>query len=252
MEFQYPRFFARFYDVIYQNLRDSVDNNFFLQEIENTDGSILEVGVGTGRLFIEALNRQADIYGIDISTSMIDVLKSKINRQHYFRIEENNVLHFQHENPYSLIIAPFRVFMHLLTKEEQIQAINNIYDHLLPDGKFIFDAFVPDIEKLRKGTEEEMDFEGEYMPGRKLRRYVTTKPDLINQQVNITFRLKWDEDDGFKQDRWEVPIHFFFRYELEHIIERTKFRDNYKIYGDYSKNELAIDSTDFVIECYKQ
>src|SRR6056297_3660848 len=122
MKLQYPRFFARFYDVIYQNLRDSVDNNFFLQNIEKTEGRILEVGVGTGRLFIEALNRQADIYGIDISTSMIDVLKSKINRQHYFRIEEKNVLYFQHENPYSLIIAPFRVFMHLLKKEEQIQA----------------------------------------------------------------------------------------------------------------------------------
>ncbi|MGM0496401.1 MAG: class I SAM-dependent methyltransferase [Bacteroidota bacterium] len=252
MELQYPRFFARFYDVIYQNLRDSVDNNFFLQEIEKTDGSILEVGVGTGRLFIEALNRQADIYGIDMSTSMIEVLKSKINRQHYFRIEENNVLNFQHENHYCLIIAPFRVFMHLLTKEEQIQAINNIYDHLHPGGRFIFDTFVPDPDKLKKGAIDEMDFEGEYMPGRKLRRYVTTKPDLINQRIDIAFRLKWDEDDGFKQERWEVPLRFFFRYELEHLIERSKFQENYHIYGDYSKNELTKNSTDFVIECRKQ
>jgi len=252
MQKEYPRFFARFYDVIYQNLRDNVDNKFFLQEIENTNGSILEVGVGTGRLFIEALNRQADIYGIDLSPAMIEVLKEKITRQNYFRVEEDNVINFQHENPYSLIIAPFRVFMHLLTKKEQTQAINNIYNHLLPGGKFIFDAFIPHIDKLSKGAKEEKDFEGEYKPGKKLRRYVTTKPDLINQRIDITFRLKWDEDDGFKQDRWEFPIHFFFRYELEHLIERTKFSGNYNIYGDYSENELSKDSTDFVVVCYKQ
>ena len=75
MQQEYPRFFARFYDVIYQEIRDTTDNQFFLKEIENTTGKTLEVGVGTGRLFTEALNRQADIYGIDISPAMVEVLK---------------------------------------------------------------------------------------------------------------------------------------------------------------------------------
>jgi SAM-dependent methyltransferase len=251
MQQGYPRFIARFYDVIYQEIRDTTDSQFFLKEIENTGGKILEVGVGTGRLFTEALNRQADIYGIDISSAMIEVLKDKINRQHYFRVEEDNVVTFKHNQNYDLIIAPFRVFMHLLTKDEQIKALNNTYNHLNKGGKLIFDAFVPDMKILQQGIDNQMDFEGEYMPGRKVRRYVTTKPDIINQQINVTFRLKWDEDDGFKQERWEVPLHYYFRYELEHLMERSEFNHNYKIFGDFQKNDLSSNSKDFLIECYK-
>jgi SAM-dependent methyltransferase len=251
MQQGYPRFIARFYDVIYQEIRDTTDSQFFLKEIENTDGKILEIGVGTGRLFTEALNRQADIYGIDISPPMVEVLKEKINRQHYFRVEEDNVVTFKHSQNYDLIIAPFRVFMHLLTKDEQIKALNSIYNHLNKGGKLIFDAFVPDMKILQQGIDNQMDFEGEYMPGKKVRRYVTTKPDIINQQIHVTFRLKWDEDDGFKQEKWEVPLHYYFRYELEHLLERSEFNYNYKIFGDFKKNGLSNNSKDFLIECYK-
>ena len=48
---EYPDFFARFYDLIYHQLRDSADSQFFLRKTEKTKGKILEIGVGTGRLF---------------------------------------------------------------------------------------------------------------------------------------------------------------------------------------------------------
>ena len=80
MSHEYPKNFARFYDLIYHQMRDGVDNDFFQKEIRQIKGKILEVGVGTGRLFINALNQGADIYGIDISQSMIDVLHKKLHR----------------------------------------------------------------------------------------------------------------------------------------------------------------------------
>ena len=45
---EYPYYFARFYDLIYHKLRDGVDNQYFLDQIKQTNGKILEVGVGTG------------------------------------------------------------------------------------------------------------------------------------------------------------------------------------------------------------
>ena len=65
----YPEPFARFYDVIYSHLR-TVDRDFFLWAIRETRGPVLEIGVGTGRLFLDAINAGADIYGIDISLTM--------------------------------------------------------------------------------------------------------------------------------------------------------------------------------------
>ena len=32
----YPEYFARFYDVIYHQVRDGVDNKFYLEKIKNT------------------------------------------------------------------------------------------------------------------------------------------------------------------------------------------------------------------------
>ncbi len=51
MNQEYSKTLARFYDQIYHQLRDGVDYVFFQKEIIQTKGKILEVGVGTGRLF---------------------------------------------------------------------------------------------------------------------------------------------------------------------------------------------------------
>lgn len=83
---EYPENFARFYDLIYHELRDGLDNDFFLDEIKKTDGSVLEVGVGTDRLFLKALELGADIYGIDISKSMIRILSGKLRQKDRARI----------------------------------------------------------------------------------------------------------------------------------------------------------------------
>lgn len=250
MTFEYPRNFARFYDLIYHQMRDGVDNEYFQEEIRQTKGKILEIGAGTGRLFIHALNRGADIYGLDISQSMIDVLYTKLNYDQRKRISLQNFIDFHFDFKFDLIIAPFRVIMHLLEKDEQLRAINNVYRHLNAKGRFIFDVFVPDLNLLLNGMDNSADFDGEYDPGKRVKRTVTTKSDLINQVMNITFHLEWDEDDELKKEDWKLPFRFFFRYELEHLIERSEFKE-YKILGDYQGNELNQESREFIVICQK-
>ena len=250
MTFQYPDSFARFYDTIYHSQRDGVDNDYFQNEIINTKGKILEVGAGTGRLFINALKQGADIYGLDVSQSMLDVLLGKLSADQHKRISLQNIIDFSFDFKFDLIIAPFRVMMHLLEKEDQIKALNNVYKHLERNGRFIFDVFVPDLKQLLNGLKNLTDFEGEYEPGKRLKRTVTTNPDLINQIIEVNFRLDWDEDNGTKSAEWIIPMRFFFRYELEHLVERSEFRE-YKISGDYSGNELNSQSKEFIVICKK-
>jgi SAM-dependent methyltransferase len=250
MLFKYPSSFARFYDTIYHQLRDSVDNDFFIDEIKKTRGKTLEIGVGTGRLFIKALSAGSDTYGIDISESMLEVLYGKLPQDQHFRISKQNMTDFSSDDKYDLAIAPFRVFMHLTEKEDQLKALNNVWKHLNADGRFIFDVFVPDLNYILKGFDNQMDYEGEYEPGRKVRRFVTTYPDLIDQIIEVNFHLEWEEPEGIKHDYWKVPMRFFFRYELEHLIERSEFR-RYEISGDYNMNRLNKDSREFVVICYK-
>jgi len=248
---KYPGSFARFYDTIYHQMRDSTDHEYFHKLVKNTKGKILEVGVGTGRLFKDSLYMGADIYGLDISEAMLDVLYKKIPDDSHFRISRQNIMDFSYDFKFDLIIAPFRVIMHLLEKEEQIKALNNVYRHLNGNGLFIFDAFIPDLNQIINGIPYKMDFEGEYESGLKIRRFVTTSPDLINQTIQVSFHLEWEEKDGLKQDDWILPMRFYFRYELEHLVERSAF-EKYKILGDYEGNELNKESKDFIVICSKQ
>jgi len=250
MENPYPGFFARFYDILYSQLPDSKEYEYYLSHILHTRGSVLEIGVGTGRIFRDAVRSKPDVYGIDVSPSMLDILRSHLRDQDKEKITLQDAVNFSFPQQFGLIVAPFRMFMHLEDKEEQLQALQNIRGHLAEQGRFIFDVFVPDMYMLLNPLEDVLDFDGEYEKGRMLQRYVSTRPDLIRQIIHVTFRLKWDESGMVQEASWQVPMRFFFRYELEHLIERAGF-SHYEILGDYSGNPLHSESKEFIPVCYK-
>lgn len=250
MTLEYPSSIARFYDTIYHRVRDSVDIDYFLDEIKKAHGAVLEAGAGTGRLFTTALGRGEDIWAIDISPSMLSILLDKLPEDQKHRVSRQNIVDFSLDRKFTLVLAPFRVMMHLADKEDQLRAINNVYEHLEPGGRFIFDVFIPDIKQLVSGLRDVTDFEGEYEPGRKVKRTVNTRPDLLNQVINVSFHMEWDSDDGIESDDWTFRMRYFFRYELEHLVERSSFRD-YKIYGDYKLSDLDENSKEFVVVCTK-
>ena len=138
----YPDFVARFYDTLYSSLRSGVDSAFYLKRIKEAKGPVLEIGVGTGRLFIPAIQSGADIYGIDVSPRMIEVLKAKLDKKYHSRIFVQNAIDLNLKKKFSLVIAPFRVFSHFIEIKNQLRALNKIHAHLKPEGKLIFDVFV--------------------------------------------------------------------------------------------------------------
>jgi SAM-dependent methyltransferase len=246
----YPPDYARFYDLIYHQLRDNVDSEFFQNLISPVKGKILETGVGTGRFFVGALNQGADIYGIDISQSMIDVLYKKLDKNQQKRISVQSITDFKFGFKFDLIIAPFRVFMHLINKEDQLNALNNVCSQLNENGRFIFDVFIPDLTHLLSNADNVVDFEAEYEPGKIIKRSISTWPNLLNQTIKILFHLEWNEASELKSEDWVTYLRYFFRYELEHLVERSDFK-SYKILGDYMGNELSQQSKDFIAICQK-
>ncbi len=247
-DIEYPDFFARFYDVIYDSIRNDTDHDYFLKKILETKGLVLEVGVGTGRFFLEALKKGADIYGIDFSPAMVNILKSKLPEDEHHRILVQDICTFKFDQKFDLIIAPFRVFMHLLTVEEQFKALDTVYTHLNPGGLFIFDLFVPNLKMLHEGLHNHKDFEGEYEPGKKLVRYSSMHADLINQISHVTFKIVWDEDGKEKTEEWKTDMRFLFRHEIEHLINQSKLH-LVNIFGDFKEHPLNKDSKEFIVVC---
>jgi len=138
--------------------------------------------------------------------------------------------------------------MHIISVEDQLQALNKVHEHLVPDGQFIFDLFVPNLKMLLEGLHNFNDFKGEYKPGKKLKRYSSMQVDLVNQISHVTFKLVWDEDGKEVSKEWNTDLRFFFRYEIEHLIKQSKL-DPVNIYGDFNENELNRNSKEFIIVC---
>jgi len=245
-EMDYPEYYARFYDLIYAKVRKGVDDQYYLRQILAAGGPVLEIGAGTGRLFIEALKRGADIYGLDNSASMLGVLKPKLAAGDHRRIYHQDARQMRLGRTFDLIIAPFRIFSHLLTVEDQLAVLNGIYDHLSPDGRLIFDLYVPNPKMIVEGLDGLIDFAGEYAPGKMIKRITSMKADLVNQISDVSMRFVWDEEGLEVEREFIFKMRFYFRYELEHLVSRSPLK-LVAIHGDFNETPLNRDSKEFIV-----
>jgi hypothetical protein len=58
----YPDFVARFYDVVYGQVRDAIDKQYYVRQLVSCQGPSLEVGVGTGRVFDPLPSREREFF----------------------------------------------------------------------------------------------------------------------------------------------------------------------------------------------
>jgi SAM-dependent methyltransferase len=241
---------ARFYDVVYQQVRDAADKSYYVNKLVSCSGPSLEVGVGTGRIFLEALNKGADVYGTDNSAEMLAVLRDKLDPHHHRRVRQCDLVNMELGKRFDLIIAPFRVLAHIIDIDDQIRALNTAYDHLAPGGVFIFDLYVPNLKLLLDGLPPTVDFDGEHAPGKRLRRMTSATSDLITQITSVTMAFAW-EDEGRQYNReWSFPMRFFFRYELENLIPRSRLTLK-AMYGDFAESALDSSSKEFLVHCVR-
>jgi len=245
----YPDFVARFYDAVYAQVRDGVDNAYYLEAMRAAGGPVLEIGVGTGRLFAEARRRGIDAWGIDTSPAMIERCRAKLAEAERGRVWVADATRLKSDQRFALIVAPFRVLSHVHGPDDQLRLLDAVREHLVPGGRFVFDLFVPDLKLLLEGVPETTDFDGEHAPGRRLRRTVSSSPaDLARQTSRVRMSFLWDEEDGERRGEWGFEMRFFFRFELEHLVARSKLTLE-AIHGDFAGGPLAPDSREYVVVC---
>lgn len=119
---------------------------FYTEIAAATSGKVVELGVGTGRIAVEiAVRQQRAIEGVDLSDAMLGECRARArNRgvEHLVKLTKADILTFQLEEPAELIIMPFRTLGHLLSADDKVAALRQIYSQLAPGGLFVFDHYV--------------------------------------------------------------------------------------------------------------
>jgi SAM-dependent methyltransferase len=247
----YPDFVARFYDPVYAQVRDGVDNEYYLSRMAAAAGPVLEIGSGTGRLLREALRRGIDAWGIDVSPTMVERCRAQLGAERRDRVSVADAVSMRLGRRFALVVAPFRVLSHVASIGDQLRLLDTVHEHLVPGGAFVFDLYVPNLKLLLEGLPETCDFDGEWAPGRRLRRFVSSAPADLSRQTNrVRMRFQWDEEDGEHRDTWEFEMRFYFRFEIEHLVARSKLRLE-ALHGDFAGGPLTAASCEIVAVCRK-
>ena len=146
----YGRLFSDIYDTFYPSFdADALDS----LEALASGGRILELGVGTGRVALPLAERGLDVTGLDASEAMIAKLQAKpgADRLRVIRGSFAKLPSQLDGERFELIFVVFNSFFALLTQAEQVQCFRSVAEHLTADGRFLIEAFVPDLTRFNDG-----------------------------------------------------------------------------------------------------
>jgi SAM-dependent methyltransferase len=147
------------YDEMMAELPDWVDNNraFYQDNLEGVRGAVLECACGTGIFLLPFLQAGYDIYGFDISKSMLAALQKKARAMGIeniaSRISVQDFETFHYEQRFEAIIIPTNAFRMLTTQEAQLRALRTIHAHLAPGGKLLLDLILAGLRDLVESPE---------------------------------------------------------------------------------------------------
>lgn len=138
---------ARFYDTTLPENRP--DRPFFVEFCREHDGRVLELGCGTGDVYLELLAADIDAYGIDISNEMLAVLRRKAaERGLDANVTQATITDFSFDVRFEAVIGPLNIVRHVTSLDEQRAVFHNVWNALDADGQFVFWVDLPDIDDL--------------------------------------------------------------------------------------------------------
>ena len=123
------------------------DVSYYVDRATEVDGRVLEVGCGTGRIYLELLRAGVDASGIDLSTGMLDRLRENATAEGLDPdVWRADMREFTVDEPYELVVVPFRAFLHNLTIDDQLAALRSLLDATADDGELVLNFDAPDCE----------------------------------------------------------------------------------------------------------
>jgi SAM-dependent methyltransferase len=121
----------------------------FLAELAS-DGSALELGIGTGRIALPLAQRGIRVHGIDLSEAMVARLRAKPGSDQ-IDVTIGDFATTTVNGRFSIAYLVFNTIMNLTSQDEQVACFQNVAAHLQPGGCFVIEVGIPDLQRLPPG-----------------------------------------------------------------------------------------------------
>lgn len=209
---EYDRF-AGVFGVWAATAGSTAANRAFYLEAYRTaaPGPVVELGVGDGRLVVEAVRAGRDMWGVEGSAAMLDLCRVRAEAEGVS--DRLHLLHadfarFELPEPATLVTMPYHTMPHLLERETKLAVLRHIHDQLRPGGQFLYDDFVITPERLSAMREVQLRARYRNDEGQDTLFWVTSLVDEASQRIQA---MTWEDvldDHGVLVRRQYRPLTF--------------------------------------------
>jgi len=192
------------------------------------DGAALELGIGTGRIALPLKEAGVEVHGIDSSPAMIEKLRAKPGGEN-IPVTIGDFGEVAVEGRFSLIYVVFNTFYNLLRQEDQVDCFHRVSEHLLPDGVFVMEVFVPDLGRFDRGQTFRVVRLGENMVHLEATQHDRVRQRVTSQHIHLT-------EEGIRF--FPVKLRYAWLSELDLMarLAGLKLRDRW---GDWDQSEFT-------------
>jgi len=214
---------------------------FYVEEYLRTEGPVVELGVGNGRIAVEAARRGKHIIGVDSSAKMLKLCRERAEAAgvaHLLTLFQADFRDFVLPEPAQLIAIPFHTIGHLVTLDDKRDGLRHIHGQLAPGGRFIFDHFIFDPESARRyqgvGLRDEYT---DAATGHDVLLWVTVRHDYEAQTMRI---IAWtdelDDDSVVLRRRYRrLSFSWLKPQQTRALLKETGFEVE-ALYGDFDRS----------------
>jgi SAM-dependent methyltransferase len=242
--------FADIYDV-WVELAPITRRNlpFYVDEYVRTAGPVVELGVGTGRIAIEAARQGKAVIGVDSSSEMLKLCQEQAEAAgvaHLLDLVRADLCDFVLSEPAQLISIPFHTIGHVVTLEDKAAALRHIYTQLAPGGRLVFDHFVFDPEAARRYSGVNLRHEyTDAKTGHDLLLWMITRYDFTAQTMRIVVWTDELDDDGVLIGRQYRRLSFSWLEpgQARSLLKQAGFEIE-TLYGDFDRRPFTPDSAE--------
>ena len=146
----YGRRAAADYDVVYGDVFETDAAVDRLAELSD-GGRVLEWGIGTGRLALGLAARDIEVFGLDASPEMLEILAAKPGGEKIpTTLGDFSTTRVPGE--FSLVVLAINTLFALPDQDAQVRCFENAARHLAPGGRFVVEAWIPDIGAFTRNS----------------------------------------------------------------------------------------------------
>ncbi len=181
-------------------------------------GRALELAIGTGRIALPLAARGVEVHGIDLSRAMVERLRSKPGSER-IRVTIGDIATTRAEGTFTVAYLVFNTIMNLTSQEAQVACFRNAAAQLEPEGCFVVEVMIPDLQRLPPGetvhpfhvSEERLGLDEYDVATQRLVSHHVQLLDGRAERVSVPFRYVWPAEldlmaqlAGMRlRDRWE-------------------------------------------------